>query len=162
MDKFSILFRTLYRPLCLYAMHYLHGNIEEAEDVVQDCFVKYLNQGAENPKAFLYTLVRNRCVDLLRHRSPVDAQIEPCDLEGVISDVEAQERSFTEARLWTAIDHLPPRQRQVLLMSKRGGLRYIDIAQQLGISPKTVEHLISHALSTLRGKREEILFVLLA
>lgn len=33
-------FRKLYKPLCLYALHYLGGDLNSAEDVVEDCFVK--------------------------------------------------------------------------------------------------------------------------
>ena len=34
------LFKKLYKPLCLYALHYLGGDLNGAEDVVEDCFVK--------------------------------------------------------------------------------------------------------------------------
>ena len=36
---FESLFRFNYRPLCLYAMHYL-GDVDTAEDLVQECFMK--------------------------------------------------------------------------------------------------------------------------
>lgn len=40
MQEIDLIFQQYYRPLCLYATHYLH-DIDEAEDVVQDCFVKF-------------------------------------------------------------------------------------------------------------------------
>lgn len=49
------IFKRLYKPLCLYAMYYLSGNIDEAEDVVQDCFVKMWEVRPDNERAFLYT-----------------------------------------------------------------------------------------------------------
>ena len=59
-------------------------------------------------------------------------------------------RSERDARLWTAIDHLPTERKKIFLLSKRDGLTYQEIATELGISIKTVEHQISKALKTLR------------
>ena len=55
-----------------------------------------------------------------------------------------------DARLWTAIDHLPPERRRIFLLSKRDGLKYQEIAEELHISVKTVENQISKALKALR------------
>lgn len=110
MQEIDLIFQHYYRPLCLYATHYLH-DIDEAEDVVQDCFVKLISRSImpENIKAFLYTSVRNACIDRLRRQSPIDTEISPSDLSGTISDNQAQESSFQEAELWTAIELLPER-----------------------------------------------------
>lgn len=43
MQEIDLIFQQYYRPLCLYATHYLH-DIDEAEDVVQDCFVKLISR----------------------------------------------------------------------------------------------------------------------
>jgi RNA polymerase sigma-70 factor (ECF subfamily) len=154
-------FKLLYRPLCLYAMHYLYGNIDNAEDVVEDCFVKLWEHQPDNPKSFLYTTVRNACIDRLRKSKCVPIDIEPKDIEGYITDEEAQDRSEREAKLWVAIDRLPERCRQVFLMSKRDGMKYKEIAESLGISERTVEHQVSKALKELRGNRKEIYFVMM-
>ena len=55
-----------------------------------------------------------------------------------------------DARLWDAIDHLPPERRRIFLLSKRDGLKYQEIAEELHISIKTVENQISKALKALR------------
>ena len=65
------LFRLNYRPLCMFALHYLQ-DADLVEDVVQECFTvlwEKLEQGADvaNRRAYLYTSVRNRCLDQLRH-----------------------------------------------------------------------------------------------
>lgn len=144
------LFELYYRQLCLYALHYV-GTNEVAEDIVQECFVTLWQKQPDYPKAFLYTSVRNRCVDYLRHARLPMADVATHDLENIISDDEARKRSEAEARLWNAIDRLPERQRQVLLMSKRDGMKYREIAQELGISERTVEHQVSAAMKKLRG-----------
>ena len=159
MMNIDLTFRTYYRPLCLYALHYLN-DVEAAEDAVQDCFVRLLEAGArpDNVRAWLYAAVRNRCIDQLRRARPTAGDILPEDLAGVISDEEAQERSQREAELWTAIDALPPRCREVLLLAKRDGLKYSEIAARMGITEKTVEHQMSKALRRLRGRADAILY----
>lgn len=85
-------FKKLYKPLCLYALHYLGNDLNSAEDVVEDCFVKLWEHEPKNQEAYLYASVRNACIDILR-KSTVVADIEPSDLENIISDDEAKLRS---------------------------------------------------------------------
>ena len=150
--NFQLLFRNYYRPLCLYALHYIN-NVDDVEDVVQDCFVRLLEASVEprNVRAWLYAAVRNRCIDLLRQSSH---SVEPLTVgQEAATDEDQQERSLREARLWEAIDALPARCREVFLLSKRDGLSYAQIAQRLGLSEKTVEHQVSKALKRLRALR---------
>lgn len=148
------LFRYNYRPLCLYALHYL-GDSDMAEDVVQECFAtlwEKLEAGlaVTNRRAYLYMTVRNRCLDQLRRKGMQTESLKPYDTYGIIDDDDAQERSQIEARLWTAIDSLPEKCREVFLMSKRDGLKYEEIATELGISENTVRNQISKALKVLK------------
>lgn len=143
-------FKQMYRPLCLYAMHYLHGDADSAEDIVQDCFAKLWETDTVNTRSFLYTAVRNACIDHLRRQHPEVTNFAPCDLDGIITDDDARQRSAYEARLWESIDSLPKRCREVLLMGKRDGMTYQEIADELGLSVKTVEHQMSKALKRLR------------
>lgn len=148
------LFRYNYRPLCLYALHYLK-DADLVEDVVQECFAtlwEKLQAGAAvaNRRAYLYMTVRNRCLDHLRRKGIPTEQLKPYDTYGIIDDDDAQERSQTEARLWTAIDSLPEKCREVFLMSKRDGMKYGEIAEELGISENTVRNQISKALKALK------------
>lgn len=143
------LFKQYYRPLCLYAAHYLNGDIVASEDIVQDCFVKLWQhddtdkhnisdkRNITDKRAFLYTAVRNACIDTLRCQHPEMTTIDPSDLEGIISDKEAVDRSEREAKVWEIINDLPDRCREVFLMSKRDGMTYNEIAEELGISVKT-------------------------
>lgn len=161
---FDILFKRYYRPLCLYAAHYLKGDIAASEDIVQDCFVKLWQQEAKrditDKRAFLYTTVRNACIDTLRRQHPEMTSIDPSDLEEIISDEEAIDRSEQEAKVWEIIDALPDRCREVFLMAKRDGMTYNEIAEALNISVKTVEHQISKAMKKLRNNKN-LQFVLI-
>ena len=146
--EIEILFRTYYRPLCLYALHYL-GDPDAVEDVVQESFTALWRQ--ENPvanaRAWLYSAVRNRSIDSLRKTGKTEAL--PSDLDGPISDDEAEERSA-----------LPEMRRKCLLLAKRDGLSYKEIADELNISEHTVRNHISRALETLReGGQQMINFI---
>ena len=159
MDKSKALeseFRTYYRPLCLYALHYL-GDTDAAEDVVQESFTALWQQekAIQSVKSWLYAAVRNRCIDVLRRAGKTEPL--PVDLDGPISDDEAAERSTLEARLWTAVDSLPEMRRKCLLLAKRDGLSYKEIAEELNLSVHTVRNHISRALETLRDGGPEIL-----
>lgn len=154
------LFRLNYRPLCLYALHYLQDT-DLAEDIVQECFTmlwEKIGQGfpISNRRAYLYMAVRNRSLDHLRRKGLPTESLKPYDTYGIIEDDDAEERSAMEARLWTAIDSLPEKCRQVFLMSKRDGLRYEEIAEELGLSVNTVRNQISKALNVLKDGAKKI------
>lgn len=147
-------FRCYYKPLCLYAMHYLHDT-DLVEDVVQDCFAElWERMNAEktvsNVKSYLYMMVRNHCLDTLKKENQFDFSTSPSDLADIIQDAEAEERSLIEARLWTAIDSLPEKCREVFLLSKRDGLKYKEIADKLNISVKTAENQVAKAMKILK------------
>ena len=152
----EILFKGLYRTLCLYALHYLE-DMDAAEDVVQDAFLAYWNRSRDyaapsSLRAYLFTSVRNICIDRIRKKAPETVALDriPVGYEEVITDGEAVSRSEVESRLWSAIDRLPAQRRQILLMSKRDGMKYTEIASELGLSAFTVRNQISRALASLR------------
>ena len=95
-------------------------------------------------------MVRNRCLDHLRKKGIPTESLKPYDTYGIIDDDDAQERSQTEARLWTAIDNLPEKCREVFILSKRDGLKYEEIAEELGLSVNTVRNQISKALKLIK------------
>lgn len=151
---FKEYFIQYYRPLCLFALHYLK-DIDNAEDIVQDCFTELWERKDDKAniadiKPYLYTMVRNRCIDVLRKESLIDCNIEPSDIEGLISDEECEERSYDEARMWTAIDSLPEKCREVFLLAKRDGMKYEEIADKMNISVNTVRNQMNKALKTIK------------
>ena len=157
---FEGLFRYNYRPLCLYALHYL-GDSDLAEDIVQESYTSLwekLQEGANvfNRKSYLYMMVRNRCLDHLRKKGIPTESLKPYDTYGIIDDDDAQERSQTEARIWTAIDSLPEKCREVFILSKRDGLKYEEIADELGLSVNTVRNQISKALKLVKEGAQKI------
>ena len=66
------------------------------------------------------------------------------------SEEEQMYNAERDARLWNAIDGLPPERKKIFLLSKRDGLKYQEIAEELNISIKTVENQMGKALKALR------------
>lgn len=147
--EFEICFRRLYMPLGMYNLR-LVDDADVAEDLVQDAFMKawiYNENGNEidNFTSFIYFTVRNTCLKYLRDRHVLLG-------EDSIPDVGEEEidTSFRDARIWKAIDKLPEKCREIFLMSKRDGLTNEEIADELGISIKTVKNQMTKAFSRLR------------
>lgn len=147
--EFEIQFKNLYLPLGMYALR-LVGDADTAEDIEQDAFMKawmYIENGGEidNFRAFMYRTVRNLALTHLRDsHETLDESFIPA-----VSD-ETIDTSFRDAGIWKAVDSLPEKCREVFLMSKRDGMSNEDIAEELGISVKTVKNQMTKAFSRLR------------
>lgn len=147
--EFEILFRRLYLPLGMYALRIV-DDADVAEDMVQEAFMntwERLEGGLEisNLKAFMYRSVRNECLSYLSSlKEKVGEEFIPEAGE------EEIDTSFRDARIWKAIDELPEKCREIFLMSKRDGYSNEEIADELGISIKTVKNQMTKAFSRLR------------
>lgn len=147
--EFEIAFRKLYLPLGMYALR-LVDDADIAEDLEQDAFMKawlYVGSGNDvgNFTSFMYRTLRNECLKYLRDRRETLGE----DSIPEISEEEI-DTSFRDARIWKAIDGLPEKCREIFLMSKRDGLTNEEIAEELGISIKTVKNHMTKAFSRLR------------
>ena len=147
--EFETYFRKLYLPLGMYALR-LVDDANVAEDLVQDAFMKawvYIEGGGEiaNFTSFMYRAVRNLCLTYLRDRHRMVGE----ELLPEVPEAEI-DTSFRDARIWQAIDGLPEKCREIFLMSKRDGLTNEEIADELGISIKTVKNQMTKAFSRLR------------
>jgi len=132
----------------------------DAKGVVHDVFVsvweKFDTLAPDlNYKSYLYTAVRNRCLNVIRdHKKfvPIDAVDDQPASEG--SSIETKE---LETEIALAIQSLPDKCRQVFEKSRLEGLKYAQIAKEMNISVKTVEAQMSKALRVLRQHLAEFL-----
>lgn len=152
---FSKQFYAYYQPLCLYALRFLE-DADSAEDVVQDTFTALWEKQEKlteisSIKSYLYTAVRNNCLQKLRTQKNFD-DVEELQLMDENTEEERIEKAEMEARLWQLIDELPERRREIFLMAKRDGMHYNEIAEETGLSVKTVENHITRAMQSLRKK----------
>ena len=167
-DNFRIFFDQHYQRLCSYAFSFLKDE-ESCEDIVQDIFIKiWLNRqdliGSEQLKFYVFSAVRNNCLTRLQKNKKYRVvEMNDEDEVGEINiklDPEEVTANPTEL-IAKALDRLPPKCREVFLLSRIGNLTYLQIADNLGISIKTVENQMGKALKILRNfaKENRIYFI---
>jgi RNA polymerase sigma-70 factor, ECF subfamily len=159
--SFEILFRIYYAPLCSFSHKYVKDK-DDCEEIVQGFFLKLWDKREEldinlSVKNYLFSSIRNRCLNYIKHekikleyqsdmmKNP-DGQI---DTTNFIMEVDLIDR------IDQSIAALPARRREIFVLSREHGLKYREIADQLGISIKTVETQMGQALKELREKLKD-------
>ncbi len=148
-------------PLEAVLMHFLHQNWRdkaEIEDLRQEVYAHVLDAARkslpEKPKAFLITTARNLMIDRVRHRQvvPIDAVSDP-DEFNIAMDLPGPDRTVIARdvlrRLQAAIDLLPPRCREAVLLRRIEGLPRREIAERMGVSENTVSDHITSGMRIL-------------
>ena len=102
--------------------------------------------------SYLFTAVRNACLDALKRRSVQLRAISDLHLSLIDSSADWNPYQYDEllALLRKALSELPVDQRIAFEMNRFEGKTYKEIAIELGISEKTVEYRISQALKKLK------------
>ena len=163
-SAFEMVFKTYYRPLCKYAYSFLNDR-DEAEEVVQAAFINVWDKRQQveiqtSLKAYLYRIVRNSCLNVIKHEKVKQQHVAhemvhaESTHEGVSQSVVASE---LEERISIAMKALPEQCRLVFQLSRFEELKYSEIAEQLGISVKTVENQIGKALKIMREQLKDYL-----
>jgi RNA polymerase sigma-70 factor (ECF subfamily) len=132
---------------------------EDAYDIAQEAYIRMMKyEGAKNIRSapsMLFRIATNVVNDQgrasLSHRAGDHVSIDDYELA---SEEPSMERILSAQQrldlICDAIDKLPRKCRQVFVLSRVSGLTYPQIAERCGISVKTVEKHISHALSVCR------------
>ncbi len=156
--EFSALVDTFQDQLLGYAVRRL-GRFQDAEDVVQDVFVRGYARtghgtGVKNVAGYLYRMTANACTDLLRKRKhagvPLDAtQTEriPDQRKNAVEEAEALEEM---RRIDAMLRLLPRRQAEVIWLRVFNELRFAEIAAVLGCSEATAKSRFRYGLKKLR------------
>ncbi|MEN8229536.1 MAG: RNA polymerase sigma-70 factor [Bacteroidota bacterium] len=162
--SFEKLFREFFPPLMAFARKILVDE-DDAREVVHKVFVALWEKREEidlstSLKSYLFTSVHNRSLNVIRDRKKFSSEEVP-DMAGDW-DVSAQIESMElEEKINEAIQSLPEKCRQIFELNRFDGLKYSEIAMQLGISVKTVENQMSKALKILREKLLKYMTLLL-
>lgn len=161
MDKssFKNLFELHYSPLCNFAYR-ITDDIDQAEDIVQDIFVKVWNDpdlldGNKNINSYVYSMVRNRALEVIRRENisqKINQQLEYIQNNAADTNVEEEEieKLLLLEQIYVSIRQLPPKCSEVFTLSKVNGLTYVQIAEKMNISVKTVENHMGKALRLMR------------
>jgi len=162
---YEILFREYYSRLSYFAHKYVE-DMDVAEGLVQDVFFTIWEKREtleikQSVKAYLFGAVRNKCLNHIKHlqvrqeyQTAVKHQNNNSELTEEIADTELEER------IHRAIDQLPVERQKVFKLSRFEGLKYVEIADQLSISVKTVENQMGKALKFMREQLADYLPVM--
>lgn len=156
---FRQVFHQYYKPLCQYAFTIVKEP-HACEDIVQDIFTKMWEKkqailAKPEVRFYLFTAVHNNCLSFLK-KNKRWAITELTGQEGrEIADeiLNYNHRSPEEitALINEALERLPPKCRQVFVLSRMSKLTYQQIADASGTSVKTVENQMGKALSIMRS-----------
>jgi RNA polymerase sigma-70 factor (ECF subfamily) len=165
--SFDVLFKTWYAPLVRYAFSFTEGDQVEAEELVQDAFVKLWSQWntidiQHSAKAYLYRMVHNLALNRLRSGKVQVRYIQHQTRQMEHEFESAHEIPELQDKIQKALKNLPAQCRQVFELSRFEELKYREIADQLGISIKTVETHMGKALRVMRLELAEYLTLLAA
>jgi len=158
---YTYLIDTYHHKLCVYA-NSLVKNIYSAEDIVQNVFIKVWEQRARLKsdhaiKSFLYKLAYNEFIDLYRKNQSLFSLEKTYHdaLNSVVLEDDSESFQRVLKVVNKEIESLPPKCKEVFILSKKEGLTNIEIAEHLEVSIKTVEAQITKAFSILRSSLEE-------
>lgn len=152
-------FSEWYLPLneTLYKVaYYIMESREEAEDVVQDMYVRLWNSLdsldlVENPKAYCVTVIRNMCLDRLRRADRYRmTELNDSISEYVCEPGPTEEREKVE-RVMQAMEGLSKSERTVFEMRFLQDMSYEDIEKTTGMKNLTLRVLISRARKKIRN-----------
>ena len=153
-DEIQILFGRHYGQMIRLAKRMLYDD-EESRDVVSEVFATLIKTDIlpQNIEGYLMASVRNRCVNLLEHKD-VRVKFEQAYTLEMKQEGPKDDDNFAEQRLQQimsyAKQHLTGQTLLVFRMRYIDGMKYQQIADQLGISRVMVYKHLAKAMSTIR------------
>jgi len=173
---FEHFYTTWYSRAKNFAREYVLSE-EDAENITQDVFLDLYQKQTVldapiNRVAYLFTSIKNKCIDYLRRKLleqeatkkiqeefDLSLQIKFDSLESF--DTEWGSEHKLEKIIQDALNTLPERCREIFIKSKLEGKRQKEIADELGISVKTVENQMTVAYKKLKEELKDYLPLLL-
>lgn len=151
------LYCTMRPPLLGYAYHVI-GSSGEAEDLVQNAFLKLFDQLRRDTKilnlrSWLYRVVHNMAIDHARRKGIQDSLNAEWLAQRILCDVphSAENELIRRQNIARSLQGLNERERQCLLL-RAEGLSYAEIGEVLGTSPKAVSVYLARGLKKFEGQ----------
>lgn len=169
-DAFRVLVERHSRPLFRLAYR-MTGNEQDAEDVVQDSFLRAYRQLSRFDErasfgTWVHRIAANRALDLMRSRERRRLRIEPRDpdrddpLLAVPSPAPTPERvalsGQVRCRIAAAMEELSAAERTAFVLRHYEGLRIEEVGRHLGCQPGAAKHTVFRAVRKLRRALEPL------
>jgi RNA polymerase sigma-70 factor (ECF subfamily) len=150
-----------YRRRLLGLAYRMLGSRSDAEDVVQDAYLRFAGaQGIHNPEAFLVTVVTRLCIDRLKSaRAQREVYVGPWlpepvfDAESLSADTATELADDLSFALLLALDRLTPQERAAFLLHDIFEVPFAEIAGMLDRTEPTCRQLAARARRAVRDQR---------
>lgn len=159
---FKQLLLPLYPRLQRVALRML-GNVEDAEDMVQEVYMKLWGRREELPdvqnmEAYCVALTKNMCIDRLRlaEVDRVDVDDVPLSLAAADDVASLLERQDAVEQVKLIIETLPEKQQQVVTLRDIRDCTFEEIEEQTGLTAVNVRALLSRARKTIRERFKRV------
>ena len=149
-EAFRVIYDRYRQRLFAYTRQMLPGSRQDAEDALQDVFVRAFGGLRANDRelalrAWLYRIAHNRCIDELRRPAPPGPELMELVRPPLHDPIAEAEQREALRRLIADVRRLPGQQRSALLMRELAGMSYVEIADALVISLPAVKSLLVRA-----------------
>ncbi len=158
--SFNTFFNRYYPSLVNFTLFYVKTH-ENAEDVVEEVFVKFIRQGSkvldiDNTAAYLFRIAKNESLNFLKKNRHHSFRLESIENEEDFrypvnaSPEDALQSAEFESYIERIIESFPPKRQLIFRMSREENITYKEVAELLNSSVKTIESHMTVALKTLR------------
>jgi RNA polymerase sigma factor (sigma-70 family) len=147
---FSVIHDRYRQRLFAYSRQMLGGSRQDAEDALQDVFLRAYSslRTSDRPvslRAWLYRVAHNRCIDHLRKPVPPPVDLFETSRKPLHDPISESERREDLRQLIQDVRRLPDQQRSALLMREMDGMSYAELSEALGVSLQAVKSLLVRA-----------------
>ena len=164
---FDTLFRKYYPMLCAYGNKFVE--LEDAEECVQDAMLwlwenKDMLVIQSSLSNYLFSIVHHRAINRIKQQE-VKSRVENYfyeEMQSLIDDTNFYLIEELTIRIQEAVETLPESYKEAFVMHRFKNMSYKEIAEILGVSPKTIDYRIQQALKQLRIELKDYLLFLLA
>ena len=163
---FDTLFRRYYPMLCAYGHRFVE--LEDAEEIVEDSLL-WIWENREtlviesSLNSYLFKMVYRRALNKLAHidaTQRADTRFYE-EMQEMLQDTDYYQIEELAKRIEDAVAALPESYREAFVMHRFRDMSYKEIAETLGVSPKTIDYRIQQALKQLRVDLKDFLPLLL-
>ena len=163
---FDALFRRYYPMLCAYGHRFVE--LEDAEEIVEDSLL-WIWENREtlviesSLNSYLFKMVYRRALNKLAHidaTQRADTRFYE-EMQEMLQDTDYYQIEELAKRIEDAVAALPESYREAFVMHRFRDMSYKEIAETLGVSPKTIDYRIQQALKQLRMDLKDYLPLLL-
>ncbi len=169
-DKTAVneLYEMYSKKLYHFAFGYLKSE-PDALDIVQEVFISLWNNRKKlskdsNLNAYLFSIAKNTVISVFRKKISEKQYLEELKDKVVTNGVDTESKvnyDILSEKIKELVDQLPPQRKKIYILSKEEGYSNKAVAEELGISVKTVEDHLSKATKFLRKNLSEYGFIAL-